>query len=80
MAIFYLHQRRGAVCIPDLEGVDLPDLPAARDEAIAATRELISEALRSTGVLNVGWTFEIVDDQGDVVDRIAFADAVELRH
>jgi hypothetical protein len=75
----HVHQRRGSTRIADLEGVDLPDSAAAREEAIAAARELMSDALRSTGRLDVGWQFEIADDRGNIVDRIAFAEAVGLR-
>ena len=40
MPHFYFNIRKVETTVLDPEGVDLPDLPAAREEAVATIREL----------------------------------------
>jgi len=78
MPIYYLHLRNGDQVIPDLEGVDLPDLATAKDEALHSARELMSfEVIR--GELNLDQSIEIQESGGECVCRIGFADALSLR-
>jgi len=46
MRRFYFRLRAGDELVPDEEGIDLPDLSAARREAIEAARELLAEAIK----------------------------------
>ena len=46
MGHFYFHVRSGDHVIPDDQGRDLPDVSAARREAILSARELWAEAIR----------------------------------
>lgn len=45
MPLFYLHSRCDGVLVEDPDGSELPDLAAARVEALAAARELWAEAI-----------------------------------
>ena len=49
MRRFYFHLRAGDELVPDEEGIDLPDLSAARREAIEAVRELWPKRSRTVG-------------------------------
>jgi len=48
MGRFYFHLRDGGPLVIDVEGVDLPDLAAARREAEQAARELLADAIRAS--------------------------------
>ncbi len=77
MPRFYLNIRDGEDLIEDPEGSDLPDLAAARAEALSAARELLAERLKAGGVVN-GQAMEIVDETGTVRAVIPFRDALQL--
>ena len=77
MARFYLHIRNGAGYAEDLEGQDLPDLDAARDQAIEGVRSVLSDEARH-GVLDLSGSIEIADGDGKVVLIVPFRDAVRL--
>lgn len=78
MACFHLHQRRGSAFIPDKEGAEWPDLEAARNEALLAAREVMRETLQQ-GFIPLSWCFEITDEYDQLLMRVTFADAVQLR-
>ncbi len=67
MPQFFFHVRHadGEVS-QDLEGQDLPDLEAARTEAINAHREMLGERLLHGGSLNHR-RMEIADESGNLV-------------
>lgn len=52
MPRFYLHICNGSGFVEDEEGMNLPDLAAARKEALKGLRSLLAEELRS-GTLNM---------------------------
>jgi hypothetical protein len=68
---FYLHQRTWASKIEDPEGSDLPDLDAARDEAVKAARQLLAAAVLK-GAAPQGIGFEISDELGRNLLYVAF--------
>jgi hypothetical protein len=72
MGRFYFHLREDGELIPDEEGIDLPDLSAARREAIAAARELLAEAIKD-GKPNVPEAFVIADEAGRELDTVPLA-------
>ena len=72
MRRFYFHLRAGDELVPDEEGIDLPDLSAARREAIAAARELLAEAIKD-GKPNVPEAFVIADEEGREIDTVLLA-------
>jgi len=65
MPHYYFHIREGHALTRDADGQDLPDVEAAREEAIAAGLALFGE--RRGGLHR---TIEIVDETGHVVDEI----------
>jgi hypothetical protein len=71
-----IHNGRGDT--PDDEGGEYADVAAARREAIAGIRSLVSEEAL-TGMIDLCGRIEIVADDGSVVDTVLFADAIDLR-
>jgi hypothetical protein len=69
MPQYYFHVRDETGFTPDLEGQELPDLAAARNEATSAARELLGEKLLHGGSLNHR-TIEIADTNGEVVGQV----------
>jgi hypothetical protein len=77
IAKYYLHQRRSTAFIRDLEGAEFDSVDEAREEVIAAARELLSE-MALTGVLDLAARFEIVGEDGSWV-VVPFMEAVRVR-
>jgi hypothetical protein len=77
MAQYYLHQRRSTALIRDLEGAEFNSIEEARQEAITAARELLSE-MALTGVLDLTARFEIVGEDGSST-VVPFLEAVSVR-
>jgi hypothetical protein len=72
MGRFYFHLRAGDELTSDDEGMDLPDLSAAKREAMLTARELLVEAIKS-GKQTVPEAFVIADDEGRALDTISLA-------
>jgi hypothetical protein len=72
MGRFYFHLRSGDQIIADQEGSDLPDVTAARLEALAAARYILADAIRS-GTENIPDAFVIADSEGLELDTVKFA-------
>ena len=72
MGRFYFHLRAGDELTFDDEGLDLPDLSAAKREAMLTARELLVEAIKS-GKQTVPEAFVIADDEGRALDTISLA-------
>ena len=72
MGRFYFHLRAGEQLIPDVKGLDLPDVAAARHEAIHSAREIMAEAIRA-GQNRVPDAFVIADDAGREIDTVSLA-------
>jgi len=75
MPRFYFHIRDEDGLTRDTEGQDLPDLEAARCEAVSAAREILGEKLLHGGSLNHR-TIEIADAAGDMVGQINSRDVL----
>ena len=76
MPRYYFHLHNGATA-RDEEGRELPDLNAARQEAIRAARELMGEDIKE-GLLRLGHRIEIGDENGAEVLVVPFAEAVMI--
>jgi hypothetical protein len=63
---------------PDDEGGQYPDAAAARREAVAGIRSLVSEEA-SNGVIDLSGPIDIVADDGLILATVSFAQAIELR-
>ncbi len=72
MGRFYFHIRSGEQVIIDQEGMDLPDDSAARQEARAAARQILAEAIRS-GREDTPQEFVITDNEGRELETLPFA-------
>lgn len=77
MAVYYFHLRDGEDCILDEEGRELDDEAAIAAAALAEARGIIShDALR--GEIRLTHRIDVLDAAGNVVHRLAFADAVRI--
>ena len=62
----------------DEEGLDLPNLQAARLHAIAGARDLIVSQVKHGYMIRSHW-IDVADEQGAIVGTVTFGDAVEIR-
>ncbi|MCR6501997.1 hypothetical protein MUO32_23460 [Shinella sp. CPCC 101442] len=75
MTHYFFHIRSRTERIEDREGGDFDTLQAALAEARVAAREILAEDVRK-GQLDETRLFEIVDDQGELVARMPFSEAL----
>lgn len=76
MPRYYFDAREHDIIAHDPDGVELPDLEAARHEAILGARELMSSVIMK-GQPPDGRRFIIRDEEGRVVLEVPFADAIK---
>jgi hypothetical protein len=76
MPQFYLNVRKGDALLEDPEGVEFVSLEAARDEAIAAAREIMSEQISRGELPERNSGFEIMDHDGHLVLTVPFDEAL----
>ena len=69
MGRFYFHLKDAGKLLKDPEGEDLPDIDAARQEALLAARDLLSDAIRS-GRTKIPEAFVIADEEGRKLDVV----------
>ena len=62
----------------DEEGIELPNLEAARLQALKGARDLAMEQVRHGYIVLSHW-IDVLDDQGEKVLRVSFRDAVDIR-
>jgi hypothetical protein len=74
---FYLHLRND-LDVPDDEGVELPDLEAARARAIANARFTLAQTAMDEGKINFTHRIDIEDEQGRILDTVWFRDVVQV--
>ena len=77
MPLFYFHLSCDDQYIPDLEGCEHADLEAARTEALAGARCMLSTDVKD-GRLNLNQRFELHDADGHFLLAIPFSEAVEI--
>jgi len=75
MPRFFLHIDDGTQRIEDEEGSDLPDLAAAREEALGAARQLWAAAILA-GQDIAARRFVITDGDGNVMDTVDMDEAL----
>jgi hypothetical protein len=75
MTRFYFHLVEGDDRLADEEGIELPDLASAREEAERAAREVLADAIKA-GLPSVPDAFVIADEAGRDIARIALADVL----
>jgi uncharacterized protein DUF6894 len=72
MTTYYLNVRDDE-CDPD--GSELSDITAARAEAIASARELMSQSIVAEGRIGIHRSFEIADANGRILMVVPFHEA-----
>lgn len=75
MPRFFLHIRDGDDLIEDPDGSVLPDVEAARAEALASARDILAGLLKAGRILN-GQCIEIVDEFGILRATVLMRDAI----
>ena len=76
MPRYYFHIEHEGRTILDREGIELADLDEAREEAVAAARQLISDhVLRGRAV--DGRRFVITDEGGTVLTEVSFKETID---
>jgi uncharacterized protein DUF6894 len=74
---FYFHLHND-VDAPDDEGVDLPDLDAARAHATWQARVTFAETAKDERRVVLHHRIDIEDSEGTVLDTVHFRDAVKV--
>ena len=77
MPHYHFHLDECGSVTPDLDGSDHADLPAARDAAATAAREIMCEELK-TGHLCLSCHIDIADADGRQLSRLEFSDVVSV--
>jgi hypothetical protein len=72
---FHLHDD---VDLPDPEGIEVPDLAAARKHARVTVLDLMCGAMKTGGRIALQHRIDIEDEEGRVLDTVRFADVVKL--
>ncbi len=62
----------------DEEGMELPNVAAARLNALIAARDIIVEQVKRGYFVRSHW-IDVVDEQGDPVMTLTFRDAVDVK-
>jgi hypothetical protein len=78
MPRYFFHVKYKAKTIRDVEGMDLDDLDAAREEAMESVRQVRCDRLLF-GELIEDESFVVADEQGQTVLTFPFKDAVDDR-
>jgi hypothetical protein len=79
MARYYCHIQRGEQLLRDDEGVELPDLDAARTEAIDGIRDILAAGLRRGDGDALDDVLVIADEAGQELMTIPFSEALPPR-
>jgi hypothetical protein len=76
---YFLHLRND-LDVPDEEGVELPDLDAARAKAREDARFTLGQTVLDEGKINLNHRIDIEDETGARLDTIWFRDVVQLEN
>ena len=79
MPLFYFHVFNGTGETRDEEGVELPDLEAARLQALNGIRSILREEV-GRGELDLGGLIRITDAQDHFMLDVPFQTAVSVRN
>jgi hypothetical protein len=66
------------VIAEDEEGAELPNLAAARLNALIGARDLMTEQVRRGYIVLSHW-IDVMDEQGEKVLTITFRDAIDIK-
>ncbi|HLL29771.1 MAG TPA: hypothetical protein VK403_02130 [Allosphingosinicella sp.] len=76
MPRYFFHLYNDVISM-DEEGVELPDLEAARANGIREAREMMLETV-AEGRINLSHRIDIADESGAVLASVAFGEAVAV--
>ena len=76
MPRYYFHIEHEGRTILDREGIELADLDEAREEAVAAARQLISDYVLR-GRAADGRRFVITDEGGTILAEVSFRETID---
>jgi len=62
----------------DEEGMELPDLAAAREQAITEARQIACASLKEQGRINLSHYIEVTDSGGEPLFRLPFREAMKI--
>ena len=74
MPRFYFHFCLGDEFVEDEEGIDLPDLAAARSAAVASARDIMADEMRD-GQLNPASFIKVEGEQNEHLFTLVFSEA-----
>jgi hypothetical protein len=77
MPLYFFHVGSSTTAM-DREGLDYPDIAAAREEALEALREIIADEVKSGSVPKYE-NIAISDEAGECVATVTFNDAIEIK-
>lgn len=77
MPRYYFHICNGTGFVQDEEGLELPDLDAARAEAVRSARSIMASDVQR-GMLDLSSFIEIEDENQRLVQTLGFQEAVDL--
>lgn len=78
MRRYFFNVHNGNGLTEDHEGLALPNLEAAREQALLGIRSLVGEELE-TGTIDLSGRLDICDNSGSVLLSVRFDEAVKLR-
>jgi hypothetical protein len=77
MARYYLHIQNAHGQAEDEEGIEVASLAEAQELAVTGIRSLLSAEVMN-GTMNLKGRIDIADEQGSVVLKVPFKDAVRV--
>ena len=78
MPLYFFHIKEGDEVLHDKEGVDHPDLEAARAEAIEGIRQIVGDAVMFGSPLRLDREMHVVDDAGETLLKFTFRGVVDF--
>ena len=76
MPRFHLNIRQRGDVVEDIEGIELPDLDAAVENAMAAAREMIAEGIKANDLSAIQCAFDIADEASVLLRIVWFAESL----
>ena len=74
----YFFHLRNDLDVPDPEGQELPDLRAARAQAVAYAVDMAAASVLEHRKVNLGHRIDVEDEAGQVLDTVNFGDVVTI--
>lgn len=78
MARFFLHLRDGTDEVLDPEGLELSDLRSVEKAALAGARDIISNEIKSSGLMDLRYRIDAENAAGEILHSLPFAQAVKV--